>query len=248
MGRQEKIRLDQLLYELGLCESRSRAKALVMAGRVTVGDMRIDKPGTTVARDAEVRLKEPDHPYVSRGGVKLAGALADLGLDVSGMTVLDVGASTGGFTDCLLQHGAAKIYALDVGRGQLHNKLVRDERVTRIEGLNVRKLRPEDLPESVDLVTFDLSFISLRLALPPVLPHLKPGGRLLAMVKPQFEVGHGKVGKGGIVRDEALRREAVEGIVRFAKNLGLEIEAEVPSRLPGADGNREVFLLLAFSS
>ncbi len=248
MGRQEKIRLDQLLYERGLCESRSRAKALIMAGNVIVGDMRVDKPGTAVARDAQVRLKEPDHSYVSRGGVKLAGALDDLGLDVAGMTVLDVGASTGGFTDCLLQRGAAKVYALDVGRGQLHNKLVRDERVARIEGVNLRKLRPGDLPEKVDLATLDLSFISLRLALAPVLPHLKQGGRLLAMVKPQFEVGHGKVGKGGIVRDEALRREAVEGIVEFAKNLGLEIEAQAPSRLPGADGNREVFLLLGFSS
>ncbi len=217
-----------------------------MAGRVMVFDMRIDKPGTSVAVDAEVRLKQPDHPYVSRGGVKLEGALLDLGLDVTGMTVLDVGASTGGFTDCLLQHGASRVYALDVGRGQLHNKLVRDQRVTRIEGTNVRDLQPDDLPSLVDLATFDLSFISLRLALGPVLPHLKPGGRLLAMVKPQFEVGRGKVGKGGIVRDPALRREALDQVAEFAVSLGLEIEAEAPSRLTGADGNQEEFLLLGF--
>lgn len=244
MEKKRKMRLDKLVCERGLCESRTRAQALIMAGQVIVAEQRIDKPGTLVDAAAEIRLKQPDHPYASRGGVKLAGALDDLGLDVRGLTVLDVGASTGGFTDCMLQRGAARVYALDVGRGQLHNKLVHDERVVRIEGVNVRKLRPDALPERVDLATFDLSFISLKLAIEPVMAQLKPGGQMLLMVKPQFEVGRGKVGKGGIVRDPELRRKAVLGIAEFAKGLGLKKKGERPSRLRGADGNQEMFLLL----
>ena len=244
MEKKRKMRLDKLVCERGLCESRTRARALIMAGQVIVAEQRVDKPGALVDAAAEIRLKQPDHPYASRGGVKLAGALDDLGLEVGGLTVLDVGASTGGFTDCLLQRGTSRVYALDVGRGQLHNKLVRNERVVRIEGVNVRKLGPDALPERVDLATFDLSFISLKLALEPVMAHLKPGGQMLLMVKPQFEVGRGKVGKGGIVRDPELRSQAVAGIAEFAAGLGLIKKGECPSRLPGADGNQEVFLLL----
>lgn len=243
----KKQRLDQLLYSLGLAESRSRAQALILAGRVVVDDHRVDKPGTRVDPGARIRIKGSDHPYVSRGGVKLQGALEEFALVVEGMIVLDVGASTGGFCDCLLQHGAGRVYALDVGRGQLHNKLTGDPRVKSIEGQNIRELAGDALDEKVDLAVVDLSFISLRLALPKVLPHLKPGGKILALVKPQFEVGRGRVGKGGIVRDEKLREEAVEGIAQFAESLGLKVAGRAESRLPGADGNVEFFLLLDYT-
>ena len=242
----KKQRLDQLVYERGLAESRSRAQALILAGRVVVDDHRVDKSGTRVNSNADIRIKGADHPYVSRGGVKLQGALEEFGLQVGGLVALDVGASTGGFCDCLLQHGAERIYALDVGQGQLHNKLVGDSRVRSIEGQNVRELRADALLEKVDLAVMDLSFISLRLALPKVLPHLKPGGRILALVKPQFEVGKGRVGKGGIVRDEKLREEAVDAIAEFAKSLGLKVEGRARSCLEGADGNVEYFLLMRF--
>jgi len=245
MSQKGNKRIDMLMVERGMCESRTRAQALIMAGKVVVGDHRVDKPGTKVSPDAAVRIKQPDHPYVSRGGVKLAGALDEFGLYVEGLTVLDVGASTGGFTDCLLRRGVLRVYALDVGRGQLHDRLVKDERVVSLEGVNARHLEPGALPEAVDLATFDLSFISLRLVLGPVMAHVKAQGRLLAMVKPQFEVGREKVGKGGIVRDEELRLEAVDGIERFAHELGLYTAGRADSRLPGADGNRETFLLLS---
>jgi 23S rRNA (cytidine1920-2'-O)/16S rRNA (cytidine1409-2'-O)-methyltransferase len=243
----KKQRLDQLVFERGLAGSRSRAQALILAGRVVVDDHRVDKPGTRVDPGALIRIKGSDHPYVSRGGVKLQGALEEFSLEVRGLVALDVGASTGGFCDCLLQHGAERVYALDVGRGQLHNKLLGDPRVVSIEGQNIRELKAGALDEKVDLAVMDLSFISLRLALPQLLPHLKPGGRILALVKPQFEVGRGRVGKGGIVRDEKLREEAVEGIARFAESLGLKVEGRTESRLPGADGNVEYFLLLDYA-
>jgi 23S rRNA (cytidine1920-2'-O)/16S rRNA (cytidine1409-2'-O)-methyltransferase len=242
----KKQRLDQLVCERGLAESRSRAQALILAGRVVVGDHRVDKPGTRVDPDAEIRVKGSDHPYVSRGGVKLQGALEEFTLDIEGLVALDVGASTGGFSDCLLQNGAARVYALDVGRGQLHNKLVGDPRVVSIEGQNIRELAADALEEQVDLAVMDLSFISLRLALPPVLPHLKPGAKILALVKPQFEVGKGKVGKGGIVRDEKLREEAVDSIAEFAESLGLKVESRTRSCIEGADGNVEYFLLMSY--
>jgi 23S rRNA (cytidine1920-2'-O)/16S rRNA (cytidine1409-2'-O)-methyltransferase len=241
---EKKQRLDQLVFERGLAESRTRAQAIILAGRVVVDDHRVDKPGTRVSTDARIRIKGPDHPYVSRGGVKLDGALAEFSLAVSGLVALDVGASTGGFCDCLLRHGARHVYALDVGRGQLHDRLRRDPRVTCLEGRNVRHLGEDALPEKADLAVFDLSFISLKLALPPVLSHLHPGARILALVKPQFEVGRGQVGKGGIVRDQKLREEAVDGIAGFAESLGLQVEGRCQSRLPGADGNIEYFLLM----
>ncbi|MBW1807655.1 MAG: TlyA family RNA methyltransferase [Deltaproteobacteria bacterium] len=245
MVKSDKVRIDQLLVDRNLVESRTRAQALIIAGKVIVGEHRIDKPGTRVSNEAEIRIKGSDHPFVSRGGVKLDGALDVFNLDVSGMTVADVGASTGGFTDCLLQRGAQRVYALDVGRGQLHNKLQQDPRVISIEGINVRYLEADALPEKVDLATFDLSFISLKLILPSLLPHLKPGGNLLALVKPQFEVGKEQVGKGGIIRDPDLRQKAVDGIAEFVREIGLEIVGESQSQLPGVDGNIEIFLLLS---
>jgi 23S rRNA (cytidine1920-2'-O)/16S rRNA (cytidine1409-2'-O)-methyltransferase len=175
----------------------------------------------------------------------LESALRAFAIDVSGVVALDVGASTGGFTDCLLVRGASKVYALDVGRSQLHNRLLQDPRVIGMPGVNVRLLGPADLPEPVDLAVFDLSFISLRLVVPPVLPHVKPGGRLLLLVKPQFEVGKGKVGKGGIVRDEALRLQAVEDIAGVARELGHVERGRTVSGLPGTDGNIEYFLYFA---
>jgi 23S rRNA (cytidine1920-2'-O)/16S rRNA (cytidine1409-2'-O)-methyltransferase len=240
----KKCRLDQLLVERGLCESRTKAVALILAGHVVVGENRQDKPGTQVSIDVRIRLKQPDHSYVSRGGVKLAGALDDFAISVDGLIALDVGASTGGFTDCLLQRGAAKVYALDVGRGQLHTTLLRDPRVILFEKKNVRTLEPCDLPELVDLAVMDLSFISLRLALVPVVNCLIPRGQIVALVKPQFELGKGQVGKGGIVRDEALQKSAVAGIVAFAQSLNLAVDGQAISKLPGADGNVEYFLRL----
>ncbi len=245
MGAKGKTRLDVLLVRRGFAESRTRAQALIMAGKVVVGEHRVDKSGTLVDDQISVRVKSPDHPYVSRGGVKLAGALADFGLAVDDKIAIDVGASTGGFTDCLLQHGARRVYALDVGRAQLHEKLRRDPRVISREGINVRHLKANDLPEPAHLAVFDLSFISLRLVLPPILPHLVAGGLILAMVKPQFEVGKDRVGKGGIVRDAELRRQVVDDMADFAGTIGLRVLGRGLSQLPGADGNQEEFLYLA---
>jgi len=248
MSSKDKVRLDQLLVETGQADTRTRAQALILAGKVVVDHHRVDKPGTRVPRDAQIRIKGPDHPYVSRGGVKLAGALDAFSLAVTDLVAMDLGASTGGFTDCLLQRGAKKVYAIDVGRGQLHNKLIQDPRVLSSEGINVRNLPDDFLPERVDLAVFDLSFISLKLVLKPVLPHLLPGARMLLLVKPQFEVGRGQVGKGGIVRDEALRQKAVDDIATFAESLGLEVLDRAPSCLPGADGNVEFFVFLSMPS
>ncbi len=236
--------MDQLLVERGLAPSRARAAALILAGRVVVGDNRVDKPGTRVPADSPIRLKGRDHPYVSRGGVKLAGALDEFGFEVRDLVALDVGASTGGFTDCLLQRGAKRVYALDVGRAQLHQKLRDDPRVVVMERVNVRHLKPEDLPEPVDLAVFDLSFISLELAVAPVLACLEPGGHMIPLVKPQFEVGKGRVGRGGIVRDEALRLQSLDRIEDHARSLGLKVLGRTQSSPPGADGNIEFFLFL----
>jgi len=216
-----------------------------MAGRVVVGDNRVDKPGTKVFRDSAIRIKGKDHPFVSRGGVKLAHALDHFGIDVTGFVVLDVGASTGGFTDCLLQRGAARVFALDVGRAQLHQKLRDDRRVIVMERFNVRDLKPEDLGQKVDMAVFDLSFISLELAIGPAIECIKPKGQIVALVKPQFEVGKGKVGKGGIVRDEAMRLATVEKIQAAAKVLDLKSEGYVRSPITGAQGNVEFLLYLS---
>jgi 23S rRNA (cytidine1920-2'-O)/16S rRNA (cytidine1409-2'-O)-methyltransferase len=220
-----------------------RAQALIRAGKVLVDDVPVDKPGTRVREEAAVRVRGADRRFVSRGGEKLAGALVDLGVDPSGRACLDIGASTGGFVDCLLQAGARSVVAVDVGVGQLHERLRQDPRVTVLERTNARYLSAEALPEPVDLVTADVSFISLRLLLPAIAV-TAPGAELLLMVKPQFEVGREKVGKGGVVRDEGLRAEALAAVRSSAEALGYRAVAHADSRLAGPKGNREIFLWL----
>jgi 23S rRNA (cytidine1920-2'-O)/16S rRNA (cytidine1409-2'-O)-methyltransferase len=238
-----KVRVDELLVERGLCESRTRAQALILAGRVLVEDVPAEKPGTRVGAEAAVRLRGVARPFVSRGGEKLAGALADFALDPRGLDCLDVGASTGGFTDCLLQHGARRVVAVDVGYGQLHSKLRGDPRVKVLERTHAKDLTREGLGGAVQLVTVDASFISLRLLLPR-LRELAPEAEFLVLVKPQFEVGKGAVGKGGVVRDNTKRAQAVAAVRTCAEELGLEAVGEAESRLAGPRGNREVFLRL----
>jgi 23S rRNA (cytidine1920-2'-O)/16S rRNA (cytidine1409-2'-O)-methyltransferase len=243
-----KTRLDQLLVARGLAQSRERARALILAGDVTVGGRPISKAGTLVDDGAEVVVRAADHPWVGRGGLKLVHALEAFHLDVTGRVALDVGASTGGFTDVLLQRGARRVIALDVGHGQLAWRLRTDERVTVIERLNARHLRRDDLPpdlSTVDIVTIDVSFISLRHILPAVAPLVAPPGHIVALVKPQFEAGREEVGKGGVVTDEAIHARVVDEITRAAHEVGLERLGLEPSPVAGVAGNREFFLLLA---
>lgn len=241
--KQRKQRLDVLVLERGLAESRARAQALILAGQVIVGDQRVDKPGARVPEDAEVRLKGEALPYVSRGGVKLKAAIDGFALDVRGKICADIGASTGGFTDCLLQEGAARVYAIDVGYGQLHEKLRSDPRVVVRERVNARYLGEREIPESVDVLVVDVSFISLRHVLPAVLPRLAPGGLLVALVKPQFEVGRERVEKGGVVRDATARAEAIGGIERLVTESGLRVLGVIDSPIPGPAGNIEALLV-----
>lgn len=243
MGRGKPTRLDVLLVQRGLAESRERAKKLIMAGEVVVNDRVVDKPGARVPSKAVIRVRR-GLPYVSRGGIKLEAALEQFHLDVRGLVVADVGASTGGFTDCLLKRGAAKVYAIDVGYGQLAWRLRRDPRVVVMERTNVRYL--EGLPELIDLATVDTSFISLELVLPAVQRFLRPGGRIVALVKPQFEAGREHVGKGGVVRDPAIHRAVLQRICRWAVRNGLRVEGLMPSPLRGPAGNVEFLLLLTW--
>jgi 23S rRNA (cytidine1920-2'-O)/16S rRNA (cytidine1409-2'-O)-methyltransferase len=236
-------RLDQTLVERGLFDSREKARRAVMAGLVEVGGRRVDKPGTAVAADAAVQVLAPAEPFVSRGGRKLRAALDHWALDPAGWHCLDVGASTGGFTDCLLQAGAAHVTALDVGYGLLDAKLRADPRVTVIERANVRHLAPDAFAAPFDLVVVDVSFISLRTVAPAIVPHVAPGGWLLVLIKPQFEVGRAGVGKGGIVRDEALRAGVVAERARELAQLGLPLAGTFDSPVAGAEGNREAFAL-----
>jgi 23S rRNA (cytidine1920-2'-O)/16S rRNA (cytidine1409-2'-O)-methyltransferase len=242
-----KSRLDQLLVARGLAQSRERARALILAGDVTVEGRPAAKAGTFVEDTAAVTLRQADHPWVGRGGVKLAHALESFHIDVTGRVALDIGASTGGFTDVLLERGALKVVALDVGRGQIDWRLRTDPRVVTIEDLNARHLRPEDLPEGLrtfDLVTIDVSFISLRHIF-PVLPALmRPDARVIALVKPQFEAGKDHVGPGGIVRDPAVHERVLGEVTREAHQIGLERIALEPSPIEGAEGNREFLMLL----
>lgn len=237
------IRLDQLLVERGLALSRSKAQAHIMAGEVYVDGARVEKPGKIIAAGAELEIRSKSPAYVSRGGTKLAGALDALSLEVGGMTALDVGSSTGGFSDCLLHRGVKRIYAVDVGRGQLDWRLRNDERVIVMEGINARYLKPEDLPEKVDLVTIDVSFISLKKIIPSVVSFLEKDGILLPMVKPQFEVGREQVGKGGVVKDPALHCDVLRDIAAFLYNAGLEVKGIQSSPIMGPKGNREFFIL-----
>jgi len=238
-----KRRLDERLVSEGLAESRTRAQALILSGVVLVDDRPVEKAGTRVPDEAVIRLRGGVKRYVSRGGDKLAGALEDLGLDPAGMFCLDVGASTGGFTDCLLQAGARGVVAVDVGHGQLHSRLVNDPRVVSVERTNARELEARILPEPVQWVVADVSFISLRLLLPR-LAEVAPDADLLLMVKPQFEVGREQVGKGGVVRDDGLRAAAVDGVVSCAEGLGYVLAGQAESRVAGPKGNREIFVWL----
>ncbi len=238
-----KERLDVLVVERGLAESRTKAQAMILAGQVVVADQRVDKPGALVPVEAELRLKGEVLPYVSRGGLKLKAAIERFGLDVRGRVAADIGASTGGFTDCLLQEGATRVHAIDVGYGQLHEKLRTDARVRSRERVNARYLTAEELPEPVDVVVIDVSFISLTQVLPAVLPFLKPGGLLVALVKPQFEVGPDKVGKGGVVRDQAARQEAIDSVSAFVREHGLAVRGVMDSTVPGPAGNVEALLV-----
>jgi len=234
-----RVRLDQLLVQRELAPSRERAQALILAGAVRVSGDRADRAAAAVAEDAVVTI-DAGPRFVSRGGEKLEGALDDFGVDVARMVVLDVGSSTGGFTDCVLQRGAARVYAVDVGKGQLDWKLRSDERVHVMEGLNARE--GFDLPEPVDIVVADLSFISLRLALPPSFRHLRDRGPVIALVKPQFEAGREAVEKGGIVRDSAARASAVVAVAEHFAREGAGVIAVAASRVAGREGNREIFV------
>ena len=236
-------RLDERLVAEGLAPTRSQAESLIRAGRVLVDDTPVEKPGTRVRAESRVRLRGETPRFVSRGGEKLAGALADLGVDPAGRRCLDIGASTGGFSDCLLAAGASRVVAVDVGYGQLAPKLREDPRVVVLERRNARALEPGDVPGPIELVCVDVSFISVRVLL-PVLVRLAPAAEWLVLVKPQFEVGRGRVGKGGVVRDDALRAQAVREVREAAEALGLEVLGEAESRLAGPKGNREVFLHL----
>jgi len=239
-----KERLDKLMVARGLASSREKAQALIMAGQVVVGDHAADKAGQQVAADAEIRIKGEVLPYVGRGGLKLKKALDEFGIEVDGLAALDVGASTGGFTDCLLQAGARKVFAVDVGYGQLAWKLRQDARVVSLEKTNIRHLTPDQLEQVPDLAVIDASFISLSKVLPATVALVRPGGCIIALIKPQFEVGRGEVGKGGIVRDPAAHEKAVAGVKQVAAELGLTVAGLCDSPILGADGNREFLILL----
>lgn len=242
----KRLRLDELLVRRGLAASRTQAQALILAGRVRHGTDRLDKPGKAVPADLDLGLDEPPR-FVSRGGEKLAAALTHFGLHVAGARVLDVGASTGGFTDCVLQAGAAGVVCVDVGRAQLHARLRADPRVVNLERVNARFLRASDLPHpDYDLAVMDLSFISLTAVLPAVWPLVRPGGHLVALVKPQFEAGKAEVDKGrGVIRDPAVQAAALARVRLAAAALpGAEDRGALPSPITGADGNREFLLCL----
>ena len=237
------VRLDQLLVQRGLFASREAARRAVMAGTVEVEGRRVDKPGTAVRDESRLEVVGQREPFVSRAGRKLAAALDHFVVDPAGLVCLDVGASTGGFTDCLLQRGAARVYALDVGYGQLDLRLRNDPRVVVLDRINARNLPAGALPEPCGLITVDVSFISLLKVVPALLPHLAPAGLLLPMIKPQFEAGRGAVGKGGILRDEDLRRRVIEECAAGLAGLGLEPLGLFDSPVAGTGGNREAFAL-----
>lgn len=235
-----KTRLDIALVERGLVDTRSKAQALIMARRVMVGEQYVDKPGAQVSSDDAVRVVALEHPWVGRGGMKLAHALREFAIDVGGKVCADIGASTGGFTDVLLKSGAKKVYAIDAGYGQIDQSLRTDPRVVNREKTNARYLGPEEFEEPIEFVSIDVSFISLKLILPPVATFLR--GALVALIKPQFEVGKAGVGKGGIVRDDQKRREAVDGVVASARENGFDVRGVIESPVKGAEGNVEYLM------
>jgi 23S rRNA (cytidine1920-2'-O)/16S rRNA (cytidine1409-2'-O)-methyltransferase len=237
-----KKRIDRLLVERGIAETREKAQAMIMSGNVLVDEMPVTKAGMSVPEGADIRLKEAPHPYVSRGGLKLAGAVESFGVKVQGKVCLDVGSSTGGFCHYLLLNGAERVYALDVDIRQLDWRIRNDSRIRTIE-LNARFLEPAHVSEPIDLVTIDASFISLTMLLPRIPPVLKAGGECLALVKPQFEVGREQVGKGGIVRDATLHVLSIEKVAECGRNAGLEFTGVHESPITGREGNREFFVL-----
>lgn len=240
----KKERIDKLMVERGLAQSRERARSLILAGRVLVGDQVVDKAGAPVEPGLEIRLKGEDIPYVSRGGLKLEKALESFDLRLAGRVAIDVGASTGGFTDCLLQQGVAKVYAVDVGYGQLAWKLRQDPRVINLERTNIRYLQAEQLPEKPSLAVIDASFISLDKVLPPTLKLLSDDAEIVALIKPQFEVGRGEVGKGGVVRDAGQHALVLQRIRELAASLGCRVLGESDSPILGPKGNREFLIHL----
>ena len=235
-------RIDKLLVERGLADSRTKAQAMVMAGVVLVDEQRVEKPSHQFDTNSAIRIKGGDDPttrYVGRGGLKLEAAIREFQIDVTGLTCLDVGASTGGFTDCLLQNGAKKVFAVDVGHNQIDWRLRKDLRVEVREGVNARYLTPDDFPQKFGLVVMDVSFISVTKVLPAIVPLLTPDGSIITLIKPQFEVGRGEVGGGGIVRDEAKRLRVIEEVNSAARELGLEVLKVIESPISGAEGNKE---------
>ena len=238
------IRIDKLLVQRNLAPSRERARAMIMAGNVLVDDSPVTKAGTSVEPDADIRVRGDDNPFVSRGGLKLDGALNDLGIEMDGRIALDVGSSTGGFTDCCLQRGAKRVFAVDVGTNQLAYRLRQDPRVCVMEKTNARNLAPSMFDERPDIAVIDVSFISIKKLLEPVSTCLDETGSILAMVKPQFEAGKEKVGKGGVVRDADVREETVASVVAHAPELGFHLAGRTDSRILGPKGNRETFIHL----
>ena len=239
-----KIRLDQLLVQKGLAGSREKAKAIIMSGTVEVEGMRVDKPGRLIPESASISLTKSTRPYVSRGGQKLEAALKHFPVSVDDKVLLDVGASTGGFTDCLLRHGARRIIAVDVGYGQFDWKLRGDPRVTLLERTNIRYVKPQDMDTPVHGAVIDVSFISLRLVIPPVSDLLTRHAFIIALIKPQFEVGKGKVGKGGVVRDEKQHQDVVNRLGDFFEESGWDVNGHIPSPILGPKGNREFLMHL----
>jgi 23S rRNA (cytidine1920-2'-O)/16S rRNA (cytidine1409-2'-O)-methyltransferase len=245
----QRERIDKLLVDKGLAESRTKAQALVMSASVLVDEQLVNKPSEKFSTEAHIRIKARtgDHGYVGRGGLKLAAALREFAVDVSAFVCLDIGASTGGFTDCLLQHGARRVITVDVGHNQIDWKLRNDSRVEVREGVNARYLSPTDFETRFDLVTIDVSFISATKILPAVVPLLNDGGRIITLIKPQFEVGKGEVGKGGIVKDPAQHQRVIADVNAAAETLGLIVQGVIESPIKGADGNIEFLALYSVS-
>ncbi|MFC1736407.1 TlyA family RNA methyltransferase [Candidatus Hydrogenedentota bacterium] len=239
----KKDRLDIVMVERGLAPSRSKARALIMSGSVRVDGKTVTKSGTGVSQDVDIQIEGKPFPYVSRGGLKLEAALDEFGLDVTGLTAADIGASTGGFTDCLLQRGVSHVYAIDVGYGQFDWKLRNDPRVTLFERTNIRHFDSTRIP-GVELAVADLSFISLRIVLPSIKSLLAPGARVITLIKPQFEAGRDKVGKGGVVHDPAVREEAVDNVIEAAEVIGFEVSGRIESPIQGPAGNREFLVMI----
>jgi 23S rRNA (cytidine1920-2'-O)/16S rRNA (cytidine1409-2'-O)-methyltransferase len=243
-----KKRLDIRLIERGIAHSREKAKSLIIAGGITVNGIIKDKPGTLINEGDIIALRGNDNPFVSRGGIKLESALKSFNLDINGFICLDVGASTGGFTDCLLRYGAKKVIAVDVGYGQMAWKLRKDPRVIIIERSNIRYLPHEAVPQPVDLVTIDVSFISLKTVVPATTKFMKPNASILALIKPQFEVGKGRVGKGGVVRDPLMHQEVIKNLSSFFIETGFIIEGVISSPVEGPKGNKEFLIYMKRSS